>query len=171
MKKHFLLLGFLAVLAGCRSKVNEVVVVPEKVHVESVEPAMYEEVVVHEADDVLEDDAPAVNLKHVYFDFDESNIRDDQMPVLAGNVAAAREAAAAGHGIVVEGHADHFAGSHEYNYALSQRRAETVASYLAKQGVNKARLQIVPRGDTMPLVKGGNKVEQEPNRRVELHIK
>lgn len=52
--------------------------------------------------------------------------------------------------ITVEGYTDS-RGSEAYNQALSERRAEEVARYLAAQGVSAERLEAVGMGESDPI--------------------
>ena len=70
--------------------------------------------------------------------------------------------------IVIEGHACHSAGSRAYNMALSERRARFAASRFSEAGISSTDIKIAPRGQEMPIVKGGGRQEQAPNRRVEI---
>ena len=67
----------------------------------------------------------------------------------------------------IEGHADE-RGTREYNLALGQRRAESVASYLIANGVNRNRLTVKSYGEERPLVLGSNDSAWSKNRRAEL---
>ena len=69
--------------------------------------------------------------------------------------------------VVLEGHADE-RGTREYNLALGQRRAESVANYLIANGVNRSRLIVKSYGEERPLVLGSNDSAWSKNRRVEL---
>ena len=69
--------------------------------------------------------------------------------------------------VVLEGHADE-RGTREYNLALGQRRAESVANYLIANGVNRGRLIVKSYGEERPLVLGSNDSAWSKNRRVEL---
>lgn len=70
----------------------------------------------------------------------------------------------------VEGHTD-ARGDHDYNVALSQRRAEAVVRYLVEHGVAEARLDAIGYGPDRPLVPDAASDEQHAqNRRVELTI-
>ena len=51
----------------------------------------------------------------------------------------------------VIGHTDS-SGPHQYNFVLSQRRAEAVANYLIRQGLDVTRIRSEGRGETEPLV-------------------
>ena len=67
----------------------------------------------------------------------------------------------------IEGHADE-RGTREYNLALGQRRADSVANYLIANGVNRNRLNIKSYGEERPLALGSNNSAWSKNRRVEL---
>jgi outer membrane protein OmpA-like peptidoglycan-associated protein len=72
----------------------------------------------------------------------------------------------------VEGHSDSF-GSDEYNMVLSQRRAETVKSWLVQNmGIDQNRVQAQGFGKTHLIVPAERSVsEQQLNRRVEIVIR
>jgi outer membrane protein OmpA-like peptidoglycan-associated protein len=72
----------------------------------------------------------------------------------------------------VEGHSDSF-GSDEYNMILSQRRAETVKSWLVQNmGIDQDRIQAQGYGKTHLIVPAERSVnEQQLNRRVEIVIR
>ena len=67
----------------------------------------------------------------------------------------------------IEGHADE-RGTREYNLALGQRRAESVANYLISNGVKRNRLNVKSYGEERPLALGSNDSAWSKNRRVEL---
>jgi outer membrane protein OmpA-like peptidoglycan-associated protein len=69
----------------------------------------------------------------------------------------------------VGGHTDNV-GSEGYNYALSQRRAASVASYLQSQGVNGRRLNVQGYGLTRPVTSNATEQGRAQNRRVEIAI-
>jgi OmpA-OmpF porin, OOP family len=64
----------------------------------------------------------------------------------------------------IEGHTDSV-GSRAMNLALSQRRAQSVADFLAAMGVPRARLEVVGYGPDRPLP--GTRATAGENRRVE----
>ena len=70
--------------------------------------------------------------------------------------------------VVVEGHADE-RGTREYNLALGQRRAESVADYLKLKGISRSRLTIKSYGEEMPMVAGSNERSWARNRRAEIN--
>jgi outer membrane protein OmpA-like peptidoglycan-associated protein len=70
----------------------------------------------------------------------------------------------------VVGHTDSV-GSAEYNQRLSERRAESVAGYLAAQGVASERLRTEGRGEEEPRAENATEAGRQLNRRVEIYIK
>jgi len=71
--------------------------------------------------------------------------------------------------IDVYGHTDS-TGSDQYNQALSERRASTVANYLVTQGVSGARIRSQGFGETMPVASNDTEQGRARNRRVEIKI-
>ncbi|KAB2895986.1 MAG: OmpA family protein, partial [Kofleriaceae bacterium] len=67
--------------------------------------------------------------------------------------------------VMLIGHTDQ-TGTDEYNIALSERRAQTVADYLARLGTDPARLHVVPKGESELTGNGDDK-----DRRVEFQWK
>jgi outer membrane protein OmpA-like peptidoglycan-associated protein len=59
-------------------------------------------------------------------------------------------------------------GTHEYNMALSQRRAEAVRAYLVSRGIENSRMVARGYGETQPLVPNDREGYAWQNRRVEL---
>jgi outer membrane protein OmpA-like peptidoglycan-associated protein len=71
--------------------------------------------------------------------------------------------------IEVAGHTDS-TGTDQYNQALSERRAQSVASYLASHGVKSQRLITIGAGESRPLASNDTDQGRSANRRVELTI-
>jgi len=71
--------------------------------------------------------------------------------------------------IDVYGHTDS-TGSDQYNQALSERRARTVADYLAMRGLSAARIRSQGYGETMPVASNDTVEGRARNRRVEIKI-
>lgn len=69
----------------------------------------------------------------------------------------------------VYGHTDS-TGSDAYNQALSERRADAVASYLVSRGVESARLEAVGYGETQPIASNDTIEGRAQNRRVEIKV-
>nr|WP_314638105.1 OmpA family protein [uncultured Pseudomonas sp.] len=71
--------------------------------------------------------------------------------------------------IKVIGHTDSV-GSDEYNQALSERRASSVAAYLLSQGIAPSKLTSEGKGESQPLADNETDEGRAKNRRVDLHI-
>jgi OmpA-OmpF porin, OOP family len=71
---------------------------------------------------------------------------------------------------VIEGHTDNV-GSPEGNMKLSQRRAESVLSYLVdKFGIDRSRLSAKGYGETRPIAYNTTSVGRQKNRRIEAIV-
>jgi outer membrane protein OmpA-like peptidoglycan-associated protein len=71
--------------------------------------------------------------------------------------------------IEVAGHTDS-SGSDQYNQALSERRAQSVVSYLSSHGVKQQRLITVGAGEAHPVASNDSEQGRAANRRVEMTI-
>ncbi|MCP4981087.1 MAG: OmpA family protein [Gammaproteobacteria bacterium] len=71
--------------------------------------------------------------------------------------------------IVSAGHTDS-KGSEEYNQALSERRADSVAQYLLSKGIIEARVEGVGFGEDTPIADNSSAEGRRLNRRVELSL-
>jgi len=87
-------------------------------------------------------------LDDVYFDLDESRLRDDAKAPLQRNADWMKRWTSTQ--VTVEGHADE-RGSAEYNLALGERRAQTVKEYLVSLGVPAGRLTVLSKGKEQPI--------------------
>jgi peptidoglycan-associated lipoprotein len=109
-------------------------------------------------------DASLLSQRVIYFDYDSSRIRPQDMDVI---VAHARHLAKQpGRTVRLEGHADE-RGSREYNVALSLRRADAVARVMEIERAN-ATLKPIGYGEEMPAVLGHSEASWSKNRRVEI---
>lgn len=99
-------------------------------------------------------------LATVYFAFDDASVQASERDRLAANVACVEKTK--GKNVYLIGHTD-TSGTEEYNIALSERRAQSVADYMARLGTDPARMQVVPKGETEPTGQGDDK-----DRRVEF---
>ena len=107
--------------------------------------------------------APSQRL--VYFDFDSFAIRDEYKPVVESHAKVLTTARAKK--LVIEGHTDE-RGGREYNLALGQKRAESVARSLELLGVNSGQIEAVSFGKERPAVQGIDEAAWARNRRAEL---
>jgi peptidoglycan-associated lipoprotein len=102
----------------------------------------------------------------VNFAFDDAMVREEDRASL-DRFAQVVGKHYGGAVVTVEGHADP-AGSRAYNKALSQRRAEAVASYLTTAGLTGVDLRSVGLGEDRQVVTGAERDEPGAmaNRRV-----
>lgn len=98
----------------------------------------------------------------IFFDFDRSDIRGDQVATLEKQAAWLKQFP--GVTVVIEGHADE-RGTREYNLALGERRANSHKDYLISLGVNPNRIETISYGKERPAVLGSNDAAWSQNRR------
>ena len=108
-------------------------------------------------------------LSSIYFDYDESELRADQMTTLNENARKLREYQPEDN-VLVEGHCDE-RGTVEYNLALGERRASAVKSFLTDGGVAEARLETISYGEERPESIGHDENSWSKNRRAEIKRK
>ncbi len=101
----------------------------------------------------------------IYFMLDSSQVQQDFIPVIAAH--ARYLLANPSQHIVLEGNGDE-RGSREYNIALGEQRAKSVAGMLKAQGVSESQLSVVSYGEEKPVAMGHDESSWELNRRVEL---
>ncbi len=71
--------------------------------------------------------------------------------------------------VLIEGHTDNV-GSDDYNRSLSQRRAESVRSYLLSRGIAANRIDASGKGESSPVASNNDATGRQMNRRVEVII-
>ena len=71
--------------------------------------------------------------------------------------------------VLIEGYTDSV-GSEDYNQGLSERRADSVKSYLAGQGIGSIRLSAAGKGESDPVASNDSAAGRQQNRRVEVVI-
>ncbi|MEO8314250.1 MAG: OmpA family protein [Pseudomonadota bacterium] len=74
-----------------------------------------------------------------------------------------------GRTVMIEGYTDSL-GSDDFNLGLSQRRAESVKTYLTNRGVGTARLSATGKGEVEPVASNDTSGGRQQNRRVEVII-
>ena len=104
---------------------------------------------------------------NITFDFDKAVIRPEYREILreAAQIIQGRP----GVNVHVEGHTCNI-GPAEYNMGLSQRRAQSVADFLAEEGVSANRLQTRGYGLTSPRFTNDTREGRSLNRRVEMNL-
>lgn len=104
---------------------------------------------------------------NITFDVDEANIKPNFYDVLNSVAIVLDEYDKTL--VDVIGHTDS-TGSAEYNIDLSLRRAQSVAEYLASQGVDRRRLLVKGYGEERPIASNDTPEGRALNRRVEIRI-
>lgn len=108
-------------------------------------------------------------LSTIYFDYDESELRTDQMTALNENARRLREFRPEDN-VTIEGHCDE-RGTVEYNLALGERRANAVKTFLIDGGVAETRLETISYGEERPAAMGHDESAWAKNRRADLKRK
>ncbi|WP_375737933.1 OmpA family protein [Pseudomonas boanensis] len=103
----------------------------------------------------------------VLFAFDSAELTPAAQSALAE--VAGRLSGASMVSVKVVGHTDSV-GSEDYNQRLSERRAKSVAGYLASQGVPRDKLSTEGFGESQPVADNGSEEGRAKNRRVEIHV-
>ena len=98
----------------------------------------------------------------VFFDTDMSNIREDGRQTL--NRQAEWLKKYTNYPVTVAGHCDE-RGTREYNLALGERRANSVANYLTALGIDKSRISTISYGKERPICTDSNEACYSQNRR------
>lgn len=101
-------------------------------------------------------------LADVFFELDQSTIRDDGRASLSANATWLKRWS--GTRINIEGHCDE-RGTAEYNLGLGERRANAVKAYLVELGVPADRITIVSKGKESPFCTESNESCWQQNRR------
>jgi peptidoglycan-associated lipoprotein len=98
----------------------------------------------------------------VYFDFDQSSLREDGRATLTKQAEWLKKYT--NYPITIEGHCDE-RGTREYNLALGERRANAVRQYLVAQGLPADRIKTISYGKERPEVVGSDEGAWARNRR------
>ena len=99
------------------------------------------------------------------FAFDNSQVANKYLPSLEAQASYLKKHPGAK--IMLSGHTDE-RGSREYNVALGERRANSVAQLLRLSGVAKNQIRVVSYGEERPVAFGHDEASYRKNRRVEL---
>ena len=99
------------------------------------------------------------------FSYDNSILSQKYIPSV--NAQADYLKSHSGARILIAGHTDE-RGSREYNVALGERRANTVAELMRMSGVGRDQMRVVSYGKERPANLGHDEASHLQNRRVEL---
>jgi outer membrane protein OmpA-like peptidoglycan-associated protein len=103
----------------------------------------------------------------ILFDVDKADLKDTSKAELAELSTILNKYADTN--IMLAGHTDS-TGSDEYNLALSRRRAQAVADYIASQNVSSTRFTVQGYGKSDPVASNDTAEGRAENRRVEVAI-
>lgn len=111
-------------------------------------------------------------LENIYYDFDKHNIRPDAAAILDELVRTMRDNPTLK--IELSSHTDS-RGSHAYNEALSQRRAQSAVDYLVARGIARDRMVAKGYGESRLVNRCADGVpcsaaEHQANRRTEVTV-
>jgi outer membrane protein OmpA-like peptidoglycan-associated protein len=104
----------------------------------------------------------------ILFDFDSYRLRAEarsnltELATSLGDMSSDVE-------LLVAGHTDSV-GTDDYNFMLSERRAQAAADFLMTQGIPPARINITGLGETEPVASNDTETGRQENRRVEVAI-
>ncbi len=106
-----------------------------------------------------------LDIKVIYFDFDEALVDDDSRATIRAH--AELLATYSGVSIQISGHADE-RGTREYNLALGEQRGRAVSSHFQEFGISAERLTVVSYGEERPAAAGSDEAAWTLNRRAEF---
>lgn len=101
------------------------------------------------------------------FDFDSANIQGAAEENLTEFATTMEDFE--GSNILIVGHTDS-KGSEEYNQKLSERRAQSAADFITRQGISSDRIETAGRGESEPVASNETEEGRRQNRRVEVAI-
>lgn len=107
------------------------------------------------------------DMGNVLFAFDSAELTasaKEQLVAVANRLTGANLVS-----VKVIGHTDSV-GSDQYNQGLSERRARSVADFLASQGVPADKLVAEGMGESRPVADNQTDAGRAQNRRVEIHV-
>jgi outer membrane protein OmpA-like peptidoglycan-associated protein len=111
--------------------------------------------------------APSISLT-VQFANGSARLTPQAIEVLDNLGRALSDKALAAYRFRIEGHTD-TVGSHDYNKALSDRRAAAVVDYLALTfHIDRGRMEAIGMGEDRPLIPTPDQTAEPRNRRVEV---
>jgi peptidoglycan-associated lipoprotein len=108
------------------------------------------------------DDLFRQNVQTIYFDFDKSDVRPDQVSRLEADASWLKQHR--GVKFTIEGDCDE-RGSAEYNLGLGDRRANSVKEFLIKEGVDSSSINTISYGKERPVCREATEECYQKNRR------
>lgn len=175
MKTTMLMLAIAGLVAGCSSEPVKVKEQPraaaERPRVTQTFPNFVPKPVTQPAvkpriiADPFNDPNSLLSKRSIYYDFDNSNIKDEYKRLIQAH--AAYLAAHVGAKVRIEGNCDE-RGSHEYNLALGQRRADAVKAAMKLLGTADGQIETASWGEEKPKASGHDESAWSGNRRSDI---
>lgn len=106
-----------------------------------------------------------LSVRVFHFDYDSSDVQASDYNALKAHAQYLKKTPSAK--LLVGGHTDE-RGTREYNMALGERRAKSVAAFLASNGATPTQVEVVSYGEEKPVSMGESESAWAENRRVEL---
>jgi outer membrane protein OmpA-like peptidoglycan-associated protein len=103
----------------------------------------------------------------VFFGWNKFNLTRQAKDTVAQAAATAKQLGSVS--IIVVGHTDTSGGA-RYNQRLSERRANTVANELVRNGISAEQISAMGKGETELLVQTGDSMREPQNRRVQIDL-
>ncbi len=160
---HVLMILSLIVISGCaKDKVSDEAMKPS-----TDKGAMGKEEPLESKPIGISEGRTSEGMLPVYFDFDSSDVRKDQVPRVEAN--AEFLTANSDTSVRIEGNTDP-RGTNEYNMALGERRALSAKKYLVNLGISESRLSTISFGEERLLMHGHDELSWAQNRRADFVI-
>lgn len=102
-----------------------------------------------------------------FFDFDKATLKPEGRQML--DQVADQVKSVNLETLIATGHTDSI-GSEAYNQKLSERRANSVKTYLVSKGIDANRIYVEGKGETSPVATNKTREGRAQNRRVEIEI-
>lgn len=102
----------------------------------------------------------------IYFKYNSEQVQDEYYSVMQSHAQYLRDNPDSR--IIIEGHTDE-RGTPEYNIALGERRARSVARFMQQLGVDINQLSIVSYGEEKPALPGHDESSWQKNRRAVIN--
>ncbi len=106
-----------------------------------------------------------ITVNNIFFDYDKYELKNESFPELKRLLDFLKKYP---NKIIIQGHTDNV-GSKEYNLVLSKKRADAVATYLIKNGIDKKNISTEGYGFSKPVTQKDEEIYK--NRRVEILFK
>ncbi len=149
--------------------VNKEGYMPATEYVSTLEKTVRDQGEIYTRDFYLEKMPEVLDIKLLYYDFDDERLRQGTHPEL--NEIAAFMTKYPFVQLDIISHTDEL-GTKAYNQNLSERRSNSVKSYLENKGVEGSRLNAFGKGESEPMVKSnGSAEDRQMNRRTEFWVR